>query len=127
MIKRIVFVILFVGLGLLFFLQKQHEKRAALEAKRRAEAASKQVAHTGASDMTNAQNAKEAQKTLALLLRSRDRLQCCPSLRQCCRNLRRFSAERPDFGSRFAAKDYYRRSRRCLVRVNGCLQCSWQF
>jgi hypothetical protein len=63
MIKRIVFLILFVGLGLLFFLQKQHEKRAALEAKRRTEA-SKQVAHTGASDMTNAQNAKEARKPL---------------------------------------------------------------
>jgi hypothetical protein len=61
MIRRIVFV----ELGLLFFLQKQHEKRAAFEAKRRAEAASKQVARTGASDMTNAQNAKEARKTLA--------------------------------------------------------------
>jgi len=58
-----VFLILFVGLGLLFFLQKQHEKRAALEAKRRAEAASKQVAHTGASDMTNAQNAKRDTET----------------------------------------------------------------
>jgi hypothetical protein len=65
MMKRIVFLILFVGLGLLFFLQKQHEKRATLEAKRRAEAASKQFAHTGATDMTNAQNAKEARKTLA--------------------------------------------------------------
>jgi hypothetical protein len=63
MMKRIVFLILFVGLGLLFFLQKQHVKRAALEAKRRAKAASKQVAR--ASDMTNAQNAKEARKTLA--------------------------------------------------------------
>jgi hypothetical protein len=61
MIRRIVFV----ELGLLFFLQKQHVKRAALGAKRRAEAASKQFAHTGATDMTNAQNAKEARKTLA--------------------------------------------------------------
>jgi hypothetical protein len=49
-----VLLILFVGRGLLFLLQKQHEKRAALEAKRRAEAALKPVAHTGASDMTNA-------------------------------------------------------------------------
>jgi hypothetical protein len=64
MIKRMVFVILVIGLGFLFFLQKQHEKRAAIEAKRRAEAASKQVAHTGASDKTNAQNTKEARKPL---------------------------------------------------------------
>jgi len=61
MIKRMVFVILFIGLGFVFFLQKQHEKRAALEAKRRTEAA-KPVSHAVASDMTSAQNTEEARK-----------------------------------------------------------------
>jgi uncharacterized protein HemX len=64
MIKWTVFVVLFIGLGFVFFLQKQHEKRAALEAKRRTEAASMQARDMDPSNMTNAQNAKQARKTL---------------------------------------------------------------
>lgn len=74
------FLVLFVGRGLLFLLQKQHEKRAALEAKRRAEAALKQVAHTYRRFRYDKRlKRKKAGKTLRLLLRSRDRVQCCPA------------------------------------------------
>ncbi|MBA3571634.1 MAG: hypothetical protein H0W34_06625 [Pyrinomonadaceae bacterium] len=39
MIKNIIIAIIFLGLGGLFFLQKQHEKREALELKKRQEEA----------------------------------------------------------------------------------------
>jgi hypothetical protein len=38
-IKNIIFVVILLGLGCVFFLQKQHEKKAALEVKKRQEEA----------------------------------------------------------------------------------------
>jgi hypothetical protein len=38
-IKNTIFVVIFLGLGCVFFLQKQHERKAALELKKRQEQA----------------------------------------------------------------------------------------
>jgi hypothetical protein len=55
MIKYIIFVVIFLGLGCVFLLQKQHEKKAVLEMKKRQEEAVAK-AHASPSPVNSAVN-----------------------------------------------------------------------